>query len=197
MTSPRSSDQNPNDRAADSFMRARSSFDFPSSQRLHEPLRFASATGPGERRVLRVPVISPPQAHGRISSRADKFGEGVAQFPARASHLGAGFRLLPILECGKSPWRRPSAFSSACRATVPRDRKSAIDASVSEYPVSIARRCRAPQLPEGKGRGGNGWSSPSLPPRRCWTGGQAVPMSSVTGSGMGSPPLCLLGHPFD
>ena len=31
---------------------------------------------------------------------ADKFGQGVAQIPGESLHLGAGFRLLPIFECG-------------------------------------------------------------------------------------------------
>ena len=31
---------------------------------------------------------------------ADEFGQGVAEVPGESFHLGAGFRLLPILECG-------------------------------------------------------------------------------------------------
>jgi hypothetical protein len=52
----------------------------------------------------------------------DQFGQGVAHFSGHRFDLGAGFRLLPILECGNRLGDVLEAFSSARRATVPRDR---------------------------------------------------------------------------
>jgi hypothetical protein len=47
-----------------------------------------------------VPVFRRGWRTGGFRLGADKFGQGVAQIPGESFHLGAGFRLLPILECG-------------------------------------------------------------------------------------------------
>lgn len=62
------------------------------------PPASAPPAGPGERRVLWVPVFRWRRCTGGFHLGADQFGKGVAQIPGEGFHLGAGFRLLPILE---------------------------------------------------------------------------------------------------
>ena len=76
-----------------------------------------------------MPVTCRGRRAGGFHLSADKFGQGVAEVSGEIFHLGAGFRLLPILIGG--------------------DR-------VLNDPASIARRGRGPQLTEGWGRGGKG-----------------------------------------
>ena len=43
----------------------------------------------------------------------NKFGKGVAQIPGESFHLGAGFRLVPVLELGDRLGDVVEEFSSA------------------------------------------------------------------------------------
>ena len=73
---------------------------FPGRQCLNEPLRLTPAARPSERRILRMPVFRRGWRTRGLRLGADKLGQGVAHLPGKGFHLGAGFRLLPILECG-------------------------------------------------------------------------------------------------